>query len=143
MEGGRFADVEAWYPLAWGVKLLAGGAWAEVVLVVGLGQLSGSITLVGRRAVVMDPHPSCAEVLAVTEESPAHVTCAFGVRARHNSTGCGQECSWGREHVSVHQSAKFGYAVPPSAAVRAACLKLAVLKSRLSQLAPAPSVTAF
>ena len=44
-------------------------AWAEVVLAVGLGQLSGSPALVGAREVVMDPHPSCSEVLAVIEEA--------------------------------------------------------------------------
>ena len=84
------------------------GAWAEVVLAVGLGQLSGSPALVGAREVVMDPHPSCSEVLAVTEDSAACVTYALGVPARHNSTGCGQGCSWGREHGSGHQPAKFG-----------------------------------
>ena len=101
-------------------------AWAEVVLAVGLGQLSGSPALVGAREVVMDPHPSCSEVLAVTEESAVCVMYVFGVSARHNSTGCGQGCSWGREHVSGHQMAKFGYVGPPYAAVRAEGLKPAV-----------------
>ena len=74
----------------------------------------------------MDPQPSCSDVRDVTEDSAACVTYVFGVPARHNSTGCGQGCSWGREHVSGHQMAKFGYVGPPYAAVRAEGLKPAV-----------------